>query len=151
MHKLQHQWVTFLASLVALFALNTFPVFAGQTTITPGVNWDGGSTGFGANIATSLVSFGPASLRASAALLTGPHSTNFGLGADVVGSQGGFFYGAGANVLFPTCSGCSTSFDPDILAGAHLVGNLALEARYYISTRSDTNGIFFAGLQFALP
>jgi hypothetical protein len=149
MQKLKKQLIAFALSLASLITASV-PAFAAQTTVTPGVDWSGGASGFGANIGTNLGSFGGASVRGTATVLTGPDSTTFGLGADAIGHEDGVFFGAGANVLFPTCGGCSAAFDPDILAGVHLVGNLALEARYYISTRSDTSGIFFTGLQFAL-
>ena len=145
----QQSMKLFIALCILFLSTDGFAFAA--TTITPGADWSGGSSGFGAGLSTDLASFGGASVQSDAVILSSPHSTTFGLGADAIVHPGRVFFGAGANVLFPTCAGCQTSFAPDVLVGTHLVGDLGVAARYYISTRSENSGIFFAGLQIGLP
>ena len=137
-----------LASAIA--ATSTLSARAGETYVAPGATLTGGS-GFGGNLSTVLAPLGgSAQLRGAATVLTDNHNTEFGLGLDAVGRSQGVYYGAGANVFFPSCSGCKTTFSPDLLAGFRVAPNIAIETRYYINLQSDNSGAFFAGLQFKL-
>lgn len=134
----------------ACVATSTASAIAGETSITPGVFFGDGS-GFGGNLSTTLAPLGgSATLNGAVTVATDNHSTAFGLGLDAIGKSEGVYYGAGANVFFPSCSGCKTTFSPDLLAGFRVAPKIAIETRYYIATQTNSSGLFFAGLQFKL-
>ena len=142
--------VAAFALMGALAATSTLSARANDFTITPGAFLSGGS-GAGGNISTTLAPLGgSATLQGAATVATDNHNTAFGIGLDAVARQAGIYYGAGANVFFPSCGGCHTTFSPDLLAGFKVAPNIAIETRYYIATQTDSSGAFFAGLQFHL-
>jgi hypothetical protein len=134
----------------SLAVTSTLSARAGEVYVAPGAFFGSGS-GVGGNLSTDIAPLGgSATLRGAATIATDNHSTAFGVGLDAIAHSEGVYYGAGANVFFPSCSDCHANFSPDLIAGFHVAPNIAIETRYYLSTQADSSGSFFGGLQFKL-
>lgn len=150
---------TILFCTLLLAAALVAPASAG-TSVSAGVVLPANTAGFGGNVSTDLIGFGPLRLRAAGTFATfstqSVSITQLGIGADFVGIIGRGYAGGGANLIFSSASipgthPAQTVLVPDLLAGVKIFPLTSLEARYYIAPGQIGGGTFFAGLRFDLP